>query len=158
MPARLQLLAAVFLPLRAAVFGRRGAGLLLALACLALACKSDAQRAEQARIANLAERIDRLRRADNPNKRSLLADLEKAECVGPDACGLKDLCVRAYLVHQRALDAIESLKREAGTDAGAPGPAVRERLQSAERDLAQAVDLSQRCADEQVRAVRKTML
>jgi hypothetical protein len=129
----------------------------IAAASLLGACKSDAQRAEQARIANLAERIDRLRRADNPDKRALLADLKKAECVGPDACGLKDLCVRGYEVHQRALDAIDSLKLAAANDAG-PTPELRERLRGAERDLGEAVTLSQRCADEQVRAVRKTLL
>lgn len=135
------------------------AGAALSLATgLGLGCQSDARRAEQARIAHLAERVDRLRRADNPDKKARLAELEQTECVGPDACGLKDLCVRAYQVHQRALDAIESLKREAEGDAGAPTAAVRERLQRAERDLAEAVDLAQRCAEEQVRAVRKTIL
>jgi hypothetical protein len=129
----------------------------IAAASFLCACKSDAERAEQARIANLAERIDRLRRADNADKRALLADLKKADCVGPDACGLKDLCVRGYEVHQRALDAIESLKLAAANDAG-PTPELRERLRGAERDLTEAVNLSQRCADEQVRAVRKTLL
>ncbi|HTV25953.1 MAG TPA: hypothetical protein VMG12_44955 [Polyangiaceae bacterium] len=137
---------------------RRRACALLAGASILFACQSDARRAEQARIANLAERIDRLRRADNPDKRALLDELKKAECVGPDACGLKDLCVRGYEVHQRALDAIQSLKHEAARDAGAPSPAVRERLLGAERDLAEAVNLSQQCADEQVKAVRKTLL
>jgi hypothetical protein len=136
---------------------RRRACVLLAVCCWLLGCQSDARRAEQARIVNLAEHIDRLRRADNPDKRPLLAALRKVECVGADACGLKDLCVRGYEVHQRALDAIESLARESVTDAG-PGPELRARLQGAERDLTEAVDLSQRCADAQVRAVRKTML
>jgi len=136
---------------------RRAFAVLIAAGALLFACQSDARRAEQARIANLAERIDRLRRADNRDKRALLDDLKKAECVGPDACGLKDLCVRGYEVHQRALDAIEALKHAAAHDAG-PTPELRARLQGAERDLAEAVDLSQKCADEQVRAVRKTLL
>jgi hypothetical protein len=139
-------------------FQRRACVLLAAAAALLCACHSDSRRAELARLVNLAERIDRLRRADNPDKRALLDALKKAECVGPDACGLKDLCVRAYEIHQRALDAIESLKRDAAIDAGQPAPALRERLQGAERDLAEAVSLGQRCADEQVRAVRKTLL
>jgi hypothetical protein len=135
---------------------RRACAVLIAVSGW-LGCQSDARRAEQARIVNLAERIDRLRRADNSGKRALLEELKRAECVGPDACGLKDLCVRGYEVHQRALDAIESLKVAAAADAG-PSPELRARLQGAERDLAEAVDLSQRCADEQVRTVRKTML
>jgi hypothetical protein len=129
----------------------------LALAvALALGCHSDAQRAEQARVAHLAERIDRLRRADNPDKRVLLEALKRTECVGPDACGLKDLCVRAYEVHQRALDEIEALKRTP-PDAG-PSPSLRARLGTAERDLRQAKDLGERCAEEQVRTVRKALL
>jgi hypothetical protein len=126
------------------------------LVALSLACHSDARRAEQARIAHLAERIDRLRRADNPDKRALLEALKQAECVGPDACGLKDLCVRAYGVHQRALDAIDSLK-ELSADAG-PSAALRARLQATERDLTEAKDLSEQCAEEQVRSVRKTLM
>jgi hypothetical protein len=132
---------------------------LIALLCSAsLACKSDAQRADQGRIANLAERIDRLRRAENRDKRELLEGLKKAECVGPDACGLKDLCVRAYETHQRALDAIEALKTLASASEAAPSPAVRQQLSEAEQDLSEAQRLGRECADEQVRAVRKTLL
>ncbi len=129
------------------------AGLVLCL----LGCRSDAERAEQGRVANLAERIDRLRRADNPGKRPLLAALRTAACVSADECALKDLCVRAYEVHQRALDAIESLKLVAVSDAGDNFP-VRERLRQAEQDLGSARDLGERCAEEQVRTVRKVLM
>jgi hypothetical protein len=132
------------------------ASVLALAAALSVACHSDARRAEQARIAHLAERIDRLRRADNPDKGALLAALKQTECVGADACGLKDLCVRAYAVHQRALDAIESMKKLAA-DAGPSAP-LRARLQATEHDLREAKDLSQECAEEQVRAVRKTLM
>jgi hypothetical protein len=125
-------------------------------AALALACHSDARRAEQARVAHLAERIDRLRRADNPDKRGLLDALKRTDCLGPEACGLKDLCVRAYEVHQRALDEIEALKM-LPSDAG-PSPSLRARLDGAERDLREAKDLGERCAEEQVRTVRKVLL
>lgn len=135
----------------------RLAAAVLAALCTLPSCRSDARRAEQARIAHLAERIDRLRRADNPDKRALLAALKETECVGPDACGLKDLCVRAYEVHQRALDEIDALQRVAATDAGA-APDVRQRLAAAERDLTQARTLGEQCSEQQVRAVRKTML
>lgn len=130
---------------------------LLSSAAVSVSCKSDAQRADQGRVANLAERIDRLRRADNRDKRELLAGLKKAECVGADPCGLKDLCVRAYEVHQRALDAIEAMKKLAAGDAG-PSPAMRERLRQTEQDLGEAQTLGRECAEEQVRTVRKTLL
>jgi hypothetical protein len=132
-------------------------GIAIALASLAPACHSDARRAEQARVAHLAERIDRLRRADNHEKNALLELLERTECVGPEACGLKDLCVRAYKVHQRALDAIETMKKVAASDAG-PSVALRERLHATEQDLTDAKDLSARCAEEQVRTMRKTLM
>lgn len=121
------------------------------------ACRSDAERAEQGRIANLAERIDRLRGADNAGKRPLLEALKTTQCLSPDACALKDLCVRAYEVHQRALDSIGSLQRLAAADAGASAP-VRERLQKAEQDLSSARELGEKCAEEQVRTVRKVLM
>jgi hypothetical protein len=130
---------------------------LLASLLLCLGCTSDARRAEQGRVANLAERIDRLRRADNPDKRPLLEQLTRAECVSPDACALKDLCVRAYQLHQRGLDAIAALSTLARGDAGANAD-VATRLATAEKDLALARDLSQRCSEEQVRVVRKVLL
>jgi hypothetical protein len=139
------------------VFRRLLFALLVLLVAAPLACRSDAERAEQGRIMNLAERIDRLRRADNRDKRELLVGLKKAECVGADACGLKDLCVRAYEMHQQALDAIEALKKLATGDAG-PSPAVRQRLQITEQNLSDAQKLGQECADQQVRTVRKTLL
>ncbi len=138
--------------------GRAPALLALALLCSApLSCHSDARRAEQGRIANLAERIDRLRRADNRDKRELLDGLKKAECIGPDACGLKDLCVRAYETHQRALDSIAAMQELAASDAG-PSADVRQRLRTTEQHLAEARALGHECAEEQVRTVRKTLL
>jgi hypothetical protein len=136
---------------------RQAAWPIAGCACLLLACRSDAERAEQGRVANLAERIDRLRRADNPAKRPLLAALASATCVSADECALKDLCVRAYQVHQRALDAIESLKLVAASDAGVSA-SLRARLEQAEQDLTSARELGERCAEEQVRTVRKVLM
>jgi hypothetical protein len=87
----------------------------------------------------------------------LLEQLERAECVGVDACALKDLCVRAYRVHQRGLDAIDALAALARRDAGARAD-VAERLRSADQDLTLARDLAQRCSEEQVHTVRKVLL
>ncbi len=108
-------------------------------------------------MVNLAEHIDRLRRAENASKRPLLEVLEKAECVGAEACALKDLCVRAYQFHQSALDAITSLQQLVAKDAG-PSQDELSRLRKAEQDLSRARELGERCAEEQVRAVRKVLL
>jgi hypothetical protein len=135
---------------------RLGRGLLLASLSLAAGCHSDAERREQARVANLAARIDRLRQAANIDKQPLLEALQAAECVGAEACALKDLCVRAYQVHQRGLEAIARLKREAGSDA--ERGSAPERMRTAEGDLARARELGEQCAEAQVRTVRKVLM
>jgi hypothetical protein len=134
--------------------------LALLAACLsaATACHSDAERREQARIANLAARIDRLRQADNAAKKPLLEALEAAECVGADACALKDLCVRAYQLHQRGLDAIAGLRAVAGSTGAEGEKLAQDVMRSAERDLAHARDLGAQCAEQQVRTVRKVLM
>jgi hypothetical protein len=119
-------------------------------------CHSDAERREQARVANLAARIDRLRQAANTDKRPLLEALQAAECVGAEACALKDLCVRAYQVHQRGLDAVARLKSELGPDQ-APA-AAQERMRTAQEDFARGRELGEQCAEAQVRAVRKVLM
>lgn len=142
---------------------RRNALVPLSL-CLALApgCKSDAERAELAEVAHLVEHIDRLRRADNADKAPLLGALSAAECRGADACALKDLCVRAYRLHQDALDAITAAKRRASGDAAAPDAAAKAReatrLAAIQDDLTQAKSLAERCANEQVRVMRSKLM
>lgn len=132
--------------------------------CLALtpACKSDAERAELAEVAHLVEHIDRLRRADNADKAPLLGALSAAECRGADACALKDLCLRAYRLHQDALDAIAAAKRRAALDAAATDAAATareaKRLSAIQNDLTEAKSLAERCADEQVRVVRSKLM
>lgn len=107
---------------------------------------------------SLTEHIDRLRRANNADKRAALERLIAAPCEGPDACGLKDLCVRAYQTHQRVLDAIGTMKALAERDAAPPGAALRAEFGRAEQDLGAAKALTESCAEEQVRAVRKLLL
>lgn len=139
---------------------RRGlarAALLALLSPPTAGCQSDARRAEQGRTALLAERIARVRRAHNRDKRPLLLELKATECVGPEACGLKDLCVQAYELHQQALDELAALSRVAARDA-APGPDVGPRLRRTEQDLSRARQLGERCAEEQVRTLRRVIL
>ena len=132
--------------------------------CLAVtpSCKSDAERAELAEVAHLVEHIDRLRRADNADKEPLLGALSAAPCRGADACALKDLCVRAYRLHQDALDAIAAAKRRAAGDAAALDEAAKareaKRLSAIEKDLTEAKALAERCADEQVRVMRSKLM
>jgi len=135
---------------------QRGLLLLLGLA-LGASCQSDAERARLAQVARLAEHIDRLRHADNADKRAPLAALVAADCHDDTSCALKDLCVRAYQLHQGSLDSINALKRLAERDAAAMERA-RADLAATERDLVQAKALMEQCAEEQVRVVRKSLM
>jgi hypothetical protein len=132
--------------------------LALGLLCVSgFACKSDAERAHQGQVARLAEHIDRLRRADNQAKREPLSALAAIPCPDADACALQDLCLRAYRLHQSALDAISALTQLSRSDAPPP-PDVSQRLAQARAELAQAKTLSETCAEQQVRVVRKALI
>jgi hypothetical protein len=122
-----------------------------------LACRSDADRAREGKLARLAEEIDRLRTADNDHKQQWLAELRALECADPESCGLQDLCVRAYTLHQTALDTIAAAKQLASEDASPP-PDLGDRLRATEQQLSEARVLGQRCAEEQVRVVRKLLI
>jgi len=141
--------------------GRRPARAYLAVALLAgsccFSCKSDAERAHQGQVARLAERIDRLRRADNDAKREPLAALAAVPCPDADACALQDLCLRGYRLHQSALDAIAALDRLSRSDATPPAD-VGQRLAQAQRDLTQAKSLTEACAEQQIRVVRHALV
>lgn len=135
------------------------AGLLCAALAGLAACKSDAERARLGQVARLADQIERLRRADNPDKRALLEQLIRTDCPDAEACGLKDLCVRAYRLHQSALDSITALQAFTRGDAGTPAPAnLGDRLTRTREDLERARQLSETCAAEQIRVVRKSLL
>ena len=132
--------------------------LALGLLCSStLGCKSDAERAHQGQVARIAEHIDRLRRADNRDKREPLAALAAIPCPDADACALQDLCLRAYRLHQSALDAISSLEQLSRSNTPAPSD-VGQRLQQAQTDLAQAKTLSEECTEQQIRVVRKALI
>ena len=122
-----------------------------------LGCKSDAERARLGQVARLADHIDRLRRADNPDKRALLQALAGIDCPDAEACALKDLCLRAYSVHQSALDQIESLQHLAEQQLTAAPPDTNARLERAQAQLEQGKTLGENCAEEQVRLMRSAL-
>jgi hypothetical protein len=120
-------------------------------------CKSDAERVHQGQVARLVEHVDRLRRAENHAKRAPLEALTRVPCPDAEACALQALCVRAYQLLQGSLDAMSELDRQARSPEPPPAT-VGERLQRAERELAQSKALSEQCAEEQVRVMRKALL
>jgi hypothetical protein len=108
----------------------------------------------------VAQQIDRLREADNAQKRAELATLVGLPCGEPALCSLKELCVRAYSLHQEALDEIAALK--AMTDPGAATPTsggdAASRLDVTQKKLEQARAETEQCAREQVTVVRRFLL
>jgi hypothetical protein len=139
---------------------RRAASLLLVslpFVSLLASCKSDAERVHQGQVARLVEHIERLRRADNVDKRGPLEALTRVPCPDAEACALQDLCLRAYRLHQGSLDAIGELTEQARSPEPPPAT-VGQRLQRAQQDLAQAKALSEQCAEQQVRVMRKALI
>jgi hypothetical protein len=120
-------------------------------------CKSDAERAHQGQVARIAEHIERLRLADNRDKRAPLEALAAVPCPDAEACALQDLCLRGYRLHQAALDAIAALERQSRSDSPPPAD-VGQRLAKARNDLAQAKTLTEDCAEQQVRVTRKALM
>ncbi len=123
------------------------------LCALVFGCKADAERRERAEIERLVEHIDRLRDANNAEKPQFLAALQKLDTIAGPARELWALCVGAYEVHQRALDAIDALAALADVDGGAPGE-VKARFGLADRELLQALILTERCASARVELTR----
>ena len=138
---------------------RAGRALLCCIGCFigSAGCKSDAERAHQGQVARLAEHIERLRLADNRDKRAPLQALAAVPCPDAEACALQDLCLRGYRLHQAALDSIAALQRQSKSDSPPPAD-VGQQLAKAQDDLVQAKTLTEDCADQQVRILRKTLM
>jgi hypothetical protein len=109
---------------------------------------AQAARSEAARLSQL---IDRLRAADNAQKKEWLTLLEAEPC--SELCRLKQTCHGAYQEHVAALEAIQEVKAfgtaiptPAGMDEGA---LVAAKLDEAERRLDKARKLSAECVEAQ---------
>jgi hypothetical protein len=132
----------------------------LSLVCLS-ACNNEANRRRQGEAVRVAQQIDRLREADNAHKRAELGTLIELPCGEPALCTLKELCVRAYSLHQEALDEIAALKSMTEPNAATPAAAPHDaslRLGVTERKLEQARSETAECARQQVVVVRRYLL
>jgi hypothetical protein len=126
-----------------------------------LGCNSEAKRRSQAEAVRVAQQIDRLREADNDHKRGELGTLVGLACGEPAVCTLKELCVRAYSLHQEALDEIAALKAMTAPGSAVPAAAARDassRLDMTEQKLERARADTAECAREQVVVVRRFLL
>jgi len=124
-------------------------------------CDSEAKRRSQAEAVRVAQQIDRLREADNEHKRGELGTLIGLACGEPAVCTLKELCVRAYSLHQEALDEIAALKAMTAPGSAVPPAAVQgasSRLGVTEQKLERARTDTEECAREQVVVVRRFLL
>jgi hypothetical protein len=134
----------------------------VALLLLALsACNSEAERRRQGEAVRVAQQIDRLREADNAHKRAELGTLVGLPCGEPALCTLKELCVRAYSLHQEALDEIAALKAMTEPGSAVPAAAAQDassRLGVTQQKLEKALAETAECAREQVIVVRRFLL
>lgn len=131
----------------------------VALVALALwGCDGAAERQRQGEAVRLAQQIDRLRDADNAHKRAELHALDAAPCSEAALCSLKELCRRAYALHQEALDEIGALRAVAAESTTPPPRDAAARLVLTEQKLEQARAQTEECAREQVRVVRRYLL
>lgn len=125
----------------------------LALAGQVAGCRTSTEHSEaRSEAARLGRAIDRLREADNDQKRAWLEQLEAEPC--EKLCALKQLCEGAYREHVAALDAIREA-RVYGTrlDGGHPGQQeqllIATKLDEAERRLRASREMSARCVESQ---------
>ena len=126
------------------------------LSCLLVAAACGPTTAEKTEADRVSRAVDALRTADNSAKRPRLKALELASCRLKDVCDVKSICVEAYRLHVRGLEATAAAGRSVKTDAAAPG--VAKLLKSAEADLAAAEVAAKRCVDRQGDLKRKYKL
>jgi len=115
---------------------------LAAFALLPCGVACNAREAEEQKSgAQVARAVEVLRNAPNEMKAGPLAELGKLSCVGPEVCGLRDACLRAYTLHVDALALTAAAKDQV---AFRDNPRAGKLLISAEQKLTEA---SQKVAD-----------
>jgi hypothetical protein len=90
---------------------------------------------EQQTVAHLCWTEERLRRAANPDKAALLAELATAPCPDRAACTVRDKCAAAYTLHVDALKLTQAAKQRMQAGEGQQAAGL---LSAAEANLKQA--------------------
>jgi hypothetical protein len=90
----------------------KGPAVIATSACvLALAaCRGEAARQRTVEALAVSSAIQSLRQAPHDDKMAALGGLRDLPCAHPRACEAKEVCVQAYALHQKAIDATRLLK------------------------------------------------
>jgi hypothetical protein len=123
---------------------------------LALGCKGEREQAERAEAGRLTHAIAALREAENAAKPPRIAALDREKCTSEALCEMKRVCVDAYRLHVRGLEASRVASRALDADGGSqPGRRIAELVAASERDLVRARELVQRCTDLESETTRR---
>jgi hypothetical protein len=123
---------------------------------LALGCKGEREQAERAEAGRLTHAIAALRDAPNEAKPPRIAALDREKCTSEALCEMKRVCVDAYRLHVRGLEASRVASRALEADgASQAAQRIAELVAASERDLLRARDQVQRCADLESEAARR---
>jgi hypothetical protein len=128
----------------------------VAVVVLALGCKGEREQAERAEAGRLTHAIAALRDAPNEAKPPRIAALDREKCTSEALCEMKRVCVDAYRLHVRGLEASRVASRALDADGGSQaGRGIAELVAASERDLVRAREQVQRCSDLESEAARR---
>jgi hypothetical protein len=128
--------------------------LLLALA--SCACKSQEERQLARDVARIAQRVNDVGDAPSNNKVAPLAQLRGEHCEQAAVCELQTLCVQAYSLHVKSVEATTALRQRLRNEREPDELSALEVLQVAEKDLERSRRLIQRCLERQGELERET--
>ena len=122
----------------------------------AAGCDDEAKAAQRAEAERIVHAVRELRDADSDSKAVQLEKLKGQPCQVPELCGLRDLCSKAYTLHQRGLAATRAAAEKLSADGGLSAAARQVAL--AKKTLGDARLQTRRCADEEGKVVREFKL
>ena len=130
--------------------------LLLGLPLAIDGCKSQAERQLSRDVARIAHRVNELRNAPNNAKLVPLEKLREEPCEQAAVCELQTLCVQAYSLHVKSIQATSGLRERLRSDDVPAGLSAGLVLEAAEKDLKRSRTLIQRCLERQGELERNT--
>ncbi len=122
---------------------------------LLVACKSTAERELGAEVARIANAVNELRDAPHNQKARPLGKLRSEECKLPASCELKQICLQAYTLHDKSVEATTKI-RQALRSGQADEAGAAQLLEVSEADLERARQLMARCVSLQGELERET--
>ena len=129
-------------------------GAVLGLLVLSVSCRGERDVAERSEAAAIARAIELARNAPREARAPFVEALASAPCSGDATCTARKVCVDAYSLERTAGEALRAVRHAVAADASIPSGAG-ELLLRAERDLAQARELTRDCADREAELRRR---